>query len=520
MNKLLFNILIFSLFFATATPADAIRRRELVTMAKSLKGLSGKDLKCAISSISQPKKVLAYGSGENNTWSGFYKTDRDETTNECINRYSLTKFYFAENYAYQALTGMNIEHSFPSSWWGGTKNNAYKDLFNLYPSESSSNQSKSNYPMGKVTSTKNWNSYELVGTGSAGTNGTISLFEPNDTWKGDFCRSYFYMATTYQELEWNKDSKQAMQILENNEWPTLQKWAYTLYLEWTRKDKVLEIEVKRNDAVYSIQGNRNLFIDFPYLAEYVWGDSINVPFDPTTSLTTASNDDRYMQATEEITPDPGDGGDTPDTDDDVEFDGFAETFSGCSGAGANDDDGWNGSIASNSLTNTSFDNEGWTYTKGNAASGCIKLGTSSEAGSAQTPQIQGLDGCTFTLYFDAAAWDYKKENTTLYLSATGCTLSTDSVQLVKGEWTTYSVTVTDVTGPIQITFAGSGSNNRFFLDNVNIPKDEVRKSVAGDLNGDGVVTIVDLTILIQRLNQGEDASADDINTITNLILNK
>lgn len=45
-----------------------------------------------------------------------------------------------------------------------------------------------------------------------------------------------------------------------------------------------EIEVKRNNAVYSIQGNRNPYVDFPNLMEYVWGDSIDVAFDPETSV--------------------------------------------------------------------------------------------------------------------------------------------------------------------------------------------------------------------------------------------
>lgn len=42
--------------------------------------------------------------------------------------------------------------------------------------------------------------------------------------------------------------------------------------------------MKRNNAVYSIQGNRNPYIDFPNLMEYVWGDSIDVAFDPETSV--------------------------------------------------------------------------------------------------------------------------------------------------------------------------------------------------------------------------------------------
>ena len=67
-------------------------------------------------------------------------------------------------------------------------------------------------------------------------------------------------------------------MLENNDWPTLQNWAYELLLEWSRQDPVDNIEKDRNEAVYSIQGNRNPFIDYPYLAEYIWGDSITYAF--------------------------------------------------------------------------------------------------------------------------------------------------------------------------------------------------------------------------------------------------
>ena len=270
-------------------PGYCIDRASLVSYASSLTGKKKAELKTAIYNLCQPAYVPAYGSGTYSTWYYFYVTDRNVTTNECINRYSTNKYYFGSQGL--AVSGMNIEHSFPKSWWGGAKNNAYMDLYNLYPSESSSNSSKSNYPMGKVTNPKDATAYELVGTGTAGTNGKINLFEPNDTWKGDFSRSYFYMATTYQNLTWQ--GTQGLQELQNDDWPTLQEWAYTLYLEWTREDQVLDIEVERNNAVYGIQGNRNLYIDFPYLAEYVWGDSIDVEFDPTTSITTAYDDNRY-----------------------------------------------------------------------------------------------------------------------------------------------------------------------------------------------------------------------------------
>lgn len=290
------------LFLGIGINASAIDRQALAKYAASLKGKKGAELKTAIFQISQPTKVLTYGGkSSNSTWSGFVKTDRIGNTLECRNRYSTDRFYFTSTTQTSAISGMNIEHSFPKSWWGGDENKAYKDLYNLYPSESSANNKKSNYVMGKVTNPSILDDYEKVGNG---TYGNFYVVEPHDNWKGDFCRSYFYMVTTYQNLSW---TSQGVNCLDDNTWPTLKKWAYTLYLDWTRTDKVDDIEVDRNNAVYAIQGNRNLFIDYPYLAEYVWGDSVDVAFDPTTSISTASDDDRYLQGGTPDTPD------TPDT---------------------------------------------------------------------------------------------------------------------------------------------------------------------------------------------------------------
>lgn len=48
-----------------------------------------------------------------------------------------------------------------------------------------------------------------------------------------------------------------------------------------KTDSVSTLELDRNNAIAAIEGNRNLFIDYPNLAEYVWGDSVDVAFDPT-----------------------------------------------------------------------------------------------------------------------------------------------------------------------------------------------------------------------------------------------
>ena len=171
----------------------------------------------------------------------------------------------------------NREHSFPKSWFSEGRP-MYTDLFHLYPTDGYVNGRRSNHPFGEVGSAS-WTSSNGSKVGSSnfpGYNGTV--FEPIDTYKGDFARSYFYMVTCYEDKVsgWNSD------MLSGNKYPAFTSWALSLLLKWSREDPVSEKEINRNNEVYKIQGNRNPFIDFPQLVEYVWGDSIDYAFDPET----------------------------------------------------------------------------------------------------------------------------------------------------------------------------------------------------------------------------------------------
>ncbi len=273
----------------TVGAADAITRQQLATYATSLKGKKKAELKTALYQLmNSGKQTLSYGSGSAGTWWGFYVTDRDPNTNEVINRYSSGKYYFGKRG--NAVTGMNIEHSFPKSWWGGSKNAAYQDLYELYPSPSDVNGDKSNYPMDAVSNaTAEEDGYDKVGTA---THVSGKAWEPGDRYKGDFARGYMYMAVTYSNLTYQKTGLLTMQA-DASGYPGMLQWATDLYRAWSGQDKADSLEVARNNAVASIQNNRNLFVDYPYLCEYVWGDSVNVAFDPDNAITTASDDSRY-----------------------------------------------------------------------------------------------------------------------------------------------------------------------------------------------------------------------------------
>lgn len=99
------------------------------------------------------------------------------------------------------------------------------------------------------------------------------MFEPDDQYKGDFARSYFYMAARYNSRisTWHKD------MMAGNNYPCFSTWALNLLLKWHRQDPVSDKETARNDAVYGHQHNRNPFIDHPELVEFIWGDKVGQP---------------------------------------------------------------------------------------------------------------------------------------------------------------------------------------------------------------------------------------------------
>nr|WP_321376290.1 endonuclease [uncultured Bacteroides sp.] len=226
------------------------------------------ELKTALHTIIMNATVLNYGSGDGKTWSGFAKTDvRPDGT--VWDMYSNNRVPVNGN---SAAAGMNIEHSFPKSWWGGDERQAYRDLYNLNPSNSVANEAKSNYPMAVVDGTVTYsNGVIKVGKSSSRPGSLIDAWEPSDEYKGDFARGYMYMVTCYEDYSTDWTGTSALYELEKNAYPTFQQWAYQLLLKWSQEDPVSDKEINRNNAVYKIQGNRNPFIDYPDLAEYIWG---------------------------------------------------------------------------------------------------------------------------------------------------------------------------------------------------------------------------------------------------------
>ncbi len=228
----------------------------------------------------------------------FMQTDVYPDSNRWWEMYSDKTFYTP------SFKGLNREHSFPKSWWGGsTYVPCYVDLNHLYPSEIDANSAKLNYPLGEVDRTMTIdfdNGVSTVGYAVKGQGGGAKyVFEPADEYKGDFARTYFYMATAYQDQTWKYTY-----MVSQNTYPTLSAWAVEMLLKWHRQDPVSDKEKRRNEMVYKIQNNRNPFIDYPELAEYIWGNKKGQAFD-ITGQDTPSGDPELITPVQDMSLDFG-----------------------------------------------------------------------------------------------------------------------------------------------------------------------------------------------------------------------
>lgn len=249
-------------------------------------GLNGAPLKTALYNIIKGHTARSY----DQLWSDFQTTDK-KTNGKVWDMYSdipggtppyeytfIT--YQCGSYSGEGPTNggcYNREHSFPKSWFNeGTP--MYTDLFHLVPTDGKVNGERSNFPYGKV-STPTWTSQNGSKLGPnvfPGYTGTV--FEPIDSFKGDFARNYFYMVTRYE----NVISGWVTDMLDNSTFPAFTVWAKNMLIEWNNLDPVSQKEIDRNNAVYVIQHNRNPFIDHPEYVNAIWGGgSVNTSVEPS-----------------------------------------------------------------------------------------------------------------------------------------------------------------------------------------------------------------------------------------------
>lgn len=227
----------------------------------SIDGKKYTSLKSSLQGIIAKHTVLSYNSLWDYYPSTYYVTGKPE---QVLDMYSAVVTLYSNH------GSLNKEHTVPKSWWGGNSScHCYSDLYNVIPSESKANSAKSNYPLGIIKGTPTFNN-GITKVGPSGVSGySGSVFEPCDKYKGDFARIYFYVATCYSEALWDNNGAKAM---TNKSDLTLQSWIIPLLVKWNDDDPVDADEILRNNNIYDVQGNRNPFIDYPELVDYIWGD--------------------------------------------------------------------------------------------------------------------------------------------------------------------------------------------------------------------------------------------------------
>ena len=262
------RIILLSLFAVVMGHMWAQGPNNTGTYYQSANGKKGSELKTALFNIIKNPGVVSYsGLGEK------YKLTDKRADGYLRDWYSnITNYtWTGSNGNSSEGAGWNKEHTVPQSWFN--ENSPMKsDIVHVVPTDCWVNNMRSSYPLAEVATIKKYsaNYYSILGTcKTEGYNGTV--FEPNDEIKGDIARIYFYMATCYQDKVSNWTKGESQKVFGNSPYPGLRDWVLAMMMRWSKQDPIDEVETARNNAVQEVQGNRNPFVDYPGLEDYIWG---------------------------------------------------------------------------------------------------------------------------------------------------------------------------------------------------------------------------------------------------------
>lgn len=315
-----------SAFNRPVTPADS-----LPAYYESIDGTSGKELMDAIQRVAK-QGYRADDFRYDSVWLAFKHTDL-RPDSYIWEIYSDCDFVYEKDRTSNTTQtgeckGYNREHAMCQSWFGTTslagqemssskKNSPGSDIFHIYPASYGMNSRRGNRPYGEVdvpaytsfNGTKYGSPKSISVTNTvAGANveGKISMstnvLEPVDEYKGDIARSYFGTMVKWAG-EWAFNKAEEGRVIfdasidadthyaaDNNY--GLTPYGVAMLIKWHRQDPVSQKEIDRNNAIQLTQGNRNPFIDYPYLAEYIWGERSGQKLD--FDLLLCSADERFQ----------------------------------------------------------------------------------------------------------------------------------------------------------------------------------------------------------------------------------
>ena len=201
-----------------------------------------------------------------------YKAHRTDCENETGSSNKLSLIYTSYTATQSQWNGWNREHVWPKSLGGDTTTGGGADLHHIRPSDASVNSSRGNKKYGESNGgTAKYGSNPA--TGYLGGYYNSTYFEPRDEVKGDVARICLYVWIRWGSSWGATDVTKVFQSID-------------VLLEWCELDPVDTWELGRNEVVQDIQGNRNVFIDYPEYAWLVFGKE--VPTDMQTPSGEAS----------------------------------------------------------------------------------------------------------------------------------------------------------------------------------------------------------------------------------------
>jgi len=253
-------------------------------------GQSGETLKTALTNLISGHTEYPYSSSNTDTWDilqqsdifsgdnvlliyGYSDTDSNSITDRLRDKDDECSFSGSCNGYW------NREHVYPKSLadpvliGSGASVGAGADLHNLRAADA------------QMNSTRNNNLFE---TGSGNSGLTDNGFYPGDEYKGDVARIIMYMYTRYPSQCPANDVGYGNKTYNSN--------IPDIFLDWNELDPVSDFETSRNNKIAEYQGNRNPFIDNPFLAYLIWGgpsisDSWGTTQNPRISLSSSSSED-------------------------------------------------------------------------------------------------------------------------------------------------------------------------------------------------------------------------------------
>ena len=298
-------------------------------------GKKGRELKSAMFDIIKNPSVVDYDS----LWNAYNTSDKRTIDGKDViwDMYSNFSRYPLYTYPHgtgagntEGVKGIQREHSMVKKWFNptdapasGTKTYAdvrpmYSDLVHVIPTDAVCNNNRNDLCYGEIDDPAqvDWQSdggfskkSKQGGCSTPGWKEQVEnyakkrVYEPNDEYKGDLARIYFYMVTCYEPhyLSWMpiRDdghrktgelfyqsgnhcgtwSSDMFDAGDDDPYQPFAPWAFEMLMRWSKEDPVSQKEIDRNNTIWQMQGNRNPFVDYPGLEDYIWGDKKEVEFD-------------------------------------------------------------------------------------------------------------------------------------------------------------------------------------------------------------------------------------------------